>query len=66
MRLVRGVLALMVLAPVVAFGALTMACGANWFPKCDDPKHPCPPVEPDYPPSPRFKALDAAIEAARD
>lgn len=48
---------------VVALGA----CGVKWFPRCDDPKHPCPPVEPDYPPSPPFgTAGDAgAITDAR-
>lgn len=37
-------------------------CGQEWFPTCKDPKHPCPPVEPDYPPSPPFAARDAGAD----
>jgi hypothetical protein len=49
-RLVRGLLALAILAPIVTIGATLAACGVEWFPKCNDPKHPCPDVEPNYPP----------------
>jgi hypothetical protein len=41
------------LAGVVALGFASqvsmVACGTSLFPKCDDPMHPCPNVEPDYP-----------------
>ncbi len=68
MRALRGGLALVILGSVVLVGAVLMACGVNWFPKCDDPKHPCPNVEPDYPPSPPFGAprRDASITDAGD
>jgi hypothetical protein len=49
MRTVRLLITLAVLAPFVIGGFVLAACGVNWFPKCEDPKHPCPPVEPDYP-----------------
>lgn len=41
------------LSAVLAAG-IAVSCGGSLFPKCDDPKHPCPNVEPDYPASPPF------------
>ena len=36
----------------LAFVVALVGCpGQEWFPKCDDPTRPCPPVEPDYPAS---------------
>ena len=43
-RTARGLLALAILTPIVLVGALLMACGAEWFPSCKDPQHPCPPM----------------------
>lgn len=42
---------------VVTVAALTTIVGCeSLFPKCDDPLRPCPDVEPEYPPMPRFGA----------
>jgi hypothetical protein len=38
---------------VLALVSLVACDGDTIFPRCDDPKHPCPPVEPDYPASDR-------------
>ncbi len=66
MKLWRGLVAIAVLAPIVGAGFVLAACGVNWFPKCDDPKHPCPPVEPDYPPGPPMSARDGGLDAKVD
>lgn len=55
-------------AALVAAGSL-LAC-ETLFPKCDDPTKPCPLVEPDYPPTPRFgseleRACSSACSALR-
>lgn len=34
---------------VVSIVTLTACQGETLFPRCDDPAHPCPPVEPNYP-----------------
>lgn len=54
-RKIRGVVSFVVLGSIVMMGVVLTACGVNWFPKCDDPKHPCPPVEPDYPATSRSR-----------
>jgi hypothetical protein len=46
----------LVLAASIAVIGLAASCGGGLFPRCDDPKHPCPNVEPDYPVSPPFGA----------
>lgn len=38
---------------VLALVSLTACEGDTVFPRCDDPKHPCPPIEPHYPASNR-------------
>lgn len=38
---------------VLALVLLPACEGETVFPRCDDPKHPCPPVEPNYPTSER-------------
>ncbi len=60
-RLARGLIALAVLAPIVAAGFVLAACGVNWFPKCDDPKHPCPPM-----PEPTEQPMGAVRDAGKD
>lgn len=49
MRTIRLVMLIPLALASVTMVVVLGACGVNWFPKCDDPKHPCPPVEPDYP-----------------
>ena len=49
-----------VLAGLVHAVVILTACGPEWFPKCEDPKHPCPNVEPNYPPSPAFGSVNDA------
>lgn len=63
MKLARGLLAIAVLAPIVTGAFVLAACGVELFPKCNDPKHPCPNVEPDYPQEPAFGAhRDAGVD----
>jgi len=61
---------LIALGVLIVVGLIVMAlssCGANWFPKCDDPKRPCPPVEPDYPAgAPSRDAGDGGRTSSRD
>lgn len=40
-------------ALVLVVVAVVGCPGQTLFPKCDDPAHPCPPVEPNYPTSDR-------------
>jgi len=45
----------------VAFVVALVGCpNQTIFPKCDDPKNPCPPVDPDYPASAEGACLHLA------
>ncbi len=63
MRTIRIMMMVPLLLASVSMVVVLGACGVNWFPKCDDPKHPCPPVEPDYPPPTPFGAGHDAGDA---
>ncbi len=57
---ISTVIAFVIMMGFLAALALSEGCGVNWFPKCDDPRHPCPEVQPDYPPpTPFAQSLEA-------
>ena len=48
-RIAMGTISFTLLASIVAVGAILTACGVEWFPRCEDPKNPCPPMPESHP-----------------
>lgn len=63
-RILGAVLIVVLVGSAIALVAV--GCGQEIFPTCKDPKHPCPPVEPNYPdPTPFGARRDGGSDSGK-